>query len=391
MPSGSRFGSSYVAVSRDGRRIEQHEIGPIAFLDATAIDQPERFGGQRRHPPHRFLEPEHAALAHVTRQHARKGAEQTRMRAAAQVRNAVRADHHVAVPQVRLDVGFVDDEVNADRPIAERRGENLLDEFRDVDAAFRRDVDQHAAFVFAKRRAARDADHFGERAIDAFEIEVLDHAAAAGRVRIHVERHRLTGGHRRVDARERLVHLAPVRLAGALVMRDVQMHAALRADPQRLLDRFEQSIAFVAHVGGVETVERLHRLREFDHLFGVAPASRAIDQSRRKAARALLHRALHVAAHRREFGGGRSALLHAHRHRAHGVVADQHQVVDARLAFERGGEVAAQIGELAAQPREDAAARGDRVPPGSAGIALKPQLPLTTVVTPCASLNSMPG
>ena len=33
----------------------------------------------------------------------------------------------------------------------------------------------------------------------------------------------------------------------------------------------------------------------------------------------------------------------------------------ARLAFERGGEVAPQIGELAAQPREDAAARGDRV------------------------------
>ncbi len=42
-------------------------------------------------------------------------------------------------------------------------------------------------------------------------------------------------------------------------------------------------------------------------------------------------------------------------------MADQHQVVDAGLALEHGGEVAAQIGELAARPREDAAARGDRV------------------------------
>ena len=94
---------------------------------------------------------------------------------------------------------------------------------------------------------------FGQRAIDLLEIEVFDHAAAAGRIRINVERDALAAGDRAIDARERVLHLAPVRSAGALVMRDVQMHAALDADPQRLFDRFEQPIAFVAHVRRVET------------------------------------------------------------------------------------------------------------------------------------------
>ena len=264
MPSGSRFGSSYVAVSTTVGRIEQHEIRPVAFFDATAFDEPERFGRERRHPAHRLFEPEHAALAHVARQHARKGAEQTRMRAPAQIRNAVGADHHVRVAQIRFDVGLVDDELNADRSIAERRRQHFAHEFGDVDAALRGYVDEHAAFEFAKRRTTRDADHFGKRAVDLVEIEVLDHAAAARRIRIHVERDLLSTGDSPVDAFERVLHLAPVRFARAFVMRDVQMHAGFLADAQRLLHRFEQAIAFVAHVRRVQrrrTAARPSRVR----------------------------------------------------------------------------------------------------------------------------------
>ena len=104
-----------------------------------------------------------------------------------------------------------------------------------------------------------------------------------------------------VDARERVFHLAPVRPAGALVMRDVQVQAAFLADAQRLLHRFEQPVAFVAHVRGVQTAERLRGVRDFDHFFGAAPAAGPIDEAGRKTARALLHRAFDVAAHRREF------------------------------------------------------------------------------------------
>jgi hypothetical protein len=208
--------------------------------------------------------------------------------------------HHVGVTQVRFDVGFVDDEVNADGPVPERCRQNLLDEHSDVDAALGRNVDQHPPFVFAKSGTTRDSDHLGEGAIDPFEIEILDHAAAAGGIRIHVERYRLTCGQCGIHACKGILHLAPIGSAGALVMRDVQMHAALGTDAQRLFDRFEQAVALVAHVRGVQTVERLHRFRELDHFLGAAPPPRPIDEPGGEAARTLFHRAFHVAAHRRE-------------------------------------------------------------------------------------------
>ncbi len=232
-------------------------------------------------------------------------------------------------------------------------------EIRHVDAALRRDVDEHAALEFAKRRTTRDADHFGERAIDLREIEVLDHAAAAGRIRIDVERDALTAGDRTVDARKRILDLAPVRPSGALVMRDVHVHVAFAADLQRLFDRLEQAVAFVAHVRRVKATERFDGAREFDHFVGAAPAPGTVDEARRKTARALLHRAFDVTAHRREFRIRRRALLHAERHRAHRVVADEHHVVDRGPALEHRGEIAVEVGELTGDAGEDAAARAE--------------------------------
>ena len=115
------------------------------------------------------------------------------MRLATQIRNAIRADHHVFVRKVRLYVGFVDDEVDTDRPVTLWCCENLADGFRDVDSFGRRDLGEHAAFIVAKRGAAGDADDFRQIAADAFKVEVFDHAAAAGCVGVDVQRHSLAG------------------------------------------------------------------------------------------------------------------------------------------------------------------------------------------------------
>ena len=64
----------------DGRGIEDHQVGPLAFLDRAAIGEAEDAGRQRRHLADRFFERNHLQLAHVAAEHAREGAEVARMR-----------------------------------------------------------------------------------------------------------------------------------------------------------------------------------------------------------------------------------------------------------------------------------------------------------------------
>src|SRR5262249_47414907 len=147
---------------------------------------------QRRHAPHGFLERQRATVARIVSEDAWKRPEQSRMRFSLEIRYPVGADHHVAVPEIRLDVGFVDDELDADRAVTEWRGEDELHGVRDVDVPLACDVREHAPLELAKRRTTRDADHFCELAARLFEVEVLDHPAAASRVWIDVERHTLS-------------------------------------------------------------------------------------------------------------------------------------------------------------------------------------------------------
>ena len=231
----------------------------------------------------------------------------------------------------------------------------------EVHALFFSDIGQHAAFVSTEGRAAGDADVGGQFLVHPVEVEVLDHAATAGRVGIHVQRHGLPGGNGRIHLGQRFAHLAPVTPAGRLVMGDVQVHPGIAADGEAFVDGVEQPIRFVAHVRGVERAVRGCHGCQGGYLFGLAVTSRTIDQTAGKTARPLLQRMGHVPLHCQQLRGRGRALLIPHDHGTHGVVPYQHHVVDGRPFGQHGIEVTRQIREIAFQPGQNAPARGCRI------------------------------
>src|SRR5450830_1277772 len=85
------------------RRIEQHQISPIAFLDQTTIAQAEPRGRQTRHLAHRHGERKQLLFAAVITQHAWKGTPQSWMRQRI-VRETVRTNHRRWMAQDTVDV-----------------------------------------------------------------------------------------------------------------------------------------------------------------------------------------------------------------------------------------------------------------------------------------------
>ena len=145
------------------------------------------------------------------------------------------------------------------------------------------------------------------------------------------------------------------------MVRNVCVDVSLAADRQCFIYCFEQLVAFVTHMGGIQRVVRFGGAGEFDHFFGFAPASGSVNESGGEAASALFHGQRHVVTHLFEFLRGRLSLLHAKDLRAYGVVTDQHDVVDGRFAFERCGVITRQVRELAFKTGEDTAAGCHRV------------------------------
>ena len=199
---------------------------------------------------------------------------------ATQIGNAIRSHHHRRITQVRFDVRFVDDELNADCAVAAFRREDQAHRFRHIDTALRGNVYHHPAFEFTKRWTTRDAYHYRQIVIDIVQIEILDHAATARGVGIHIQTHALPRRLRSVHQLERFTDLAPVRFSRGFVMGNVRLHASLAADQQRFFHSFQQAIAFVTHVGGVQRIERLRGAGEFNHFRRIAPTPRAIDEAR---------------------------------------------------------------------------------------------------------------
>src|SRR4051794_28060084 len=76
----------------DRLRIEDDEVGEIAFGQRTALLDAKLPCWQPRHAEHGVLQSEQPDVTRVVPEHARKGAPQTRMRMDV-VRQAVRADH----------------------------------------------------------------------------------------------------------------------------------------------------------------------------------------------------------------------------------------------------------------------------------------------------------
>jgi hypothetical protein len=202
---------------------------------------------QAGHPPNHLGQQRHPTLPDIHTQHPREGPDQPRVRYAAQVRDAVGADHHPGMAQVRLDVGFVGEELQADGLVGPGRVQDLTDDMLQTPALLGRQVDQHPPLVLRPIRAARDAHHLGEPKIDPV-TEVLRHPATPSGVRIGVERHVVARRDRIVDPVQGPGDCSPVGAPGRLVVRDVGGHARLPTDAHRLIHGRQQPVELVADV-----------------------------------------------------------------------------------------------------------------------------------------------
>ena len=237
----------------NGRGVEQDQVGELAIGDAAPVNEPESVTGQAGHAPHGLGQFEHTLLAHVVTKHLGEGTEQPWMWLASKVSDAVGADHHQWVPQVLFDVCVVDNELDAQCAIAVRCTDDIVDELRDGYAKVGGDIDRHTTFVLAERRAARESNDLGKLWVDLVQIEVLRHRPASCGIGIDVERD--VGPLRigLVDLGERQADLAPVSPPGRLVVRDLDGQVSCGANLDCLVDGVEQPVAFVAHMGGVDS------------------------------------------------------------------------------------------------------------------------------------------
>ncbi len=141
----------------------------------------------------------------------------------------------------------------------------------------------------------------------------------------------------RLDARDRLRHqLAPERGIGGLDVVDLDFRSAALADAHRLVDRGQQLVALVAHMGGVETAALARNRRQPREVARRLEGCGVIDQCGRDAEHARAHRGADLGLHRFQLvlgrrAGGVTHHLHPRLHRAIiGAEIDR----DA-LAFER--------------------------------------------------------
>ena len=148
-------------------------------------------------------------------------------------------------------------------------------------------------------------------------------AEAVVDIRVDVGPHDLARVARGLDPGQCLLHLGPVRAPGRLEVEDVHRGACGLADGERLVDRLEQPIAFIPHVGIVTAAVRGDDLVECDDLFGRGIDGRRIDQRSRQADRARLHRLADQALHPLELRGRCLAVDVADRDRADLGVPDR--------------------------------------------------------------------
>ena len=132
------------------------------------------------------------------------------------------------------------------------------------------------------------------------------------------------------------------------MVRDLHRNAAGFADLDRLRDRVEQTVAFVAHVTRVETPDARHRAGERDEFLGRGVAAGFIDEAGRAADAPGRERVGERAAHAVELGRCRRAARVPHCIQANRAVADERRDVQARRLRVDGVEI---VG-VAVPPRE---------------------------------------
>ena len=132
------------------------------------------------------------------------------------------------------------------------------------------------------------------------------------------------------------------------MVRDLDADARLAADAEHLVDALHHPRALVAHVAGVDAVERSHRLRQLDDLLGARERAGRVDQPGGEAERALIHHPLDQLAHVLGLEVGRLALLHAHDGAAHVAVGDEASGVDGDPPLVEPRAVGVEVGRAAA-------------------------------------------
>ena len=107
-------------------------------------------------------------------------------------------------------------------------------------------------------------------------------------------------------------------------MHDLDVHAADIGDLDRLFERFQHLVRFIAQVREVAGVVALDRVAQRDHLVRPRVGAGRGEQPRRKAECAGFERLVQERDHALQFVRGRRPVRHAHHHQAQRVVADQH-------------------------------------------------------------------
>ena len=150
-----------------------------------------------------------------------------------------------------------------------------------------------------------------------------------GRVRVLVRADVEALRARALEPGDRVIGPTPHRARSALEVRDLETAArAGRPDGRdRLVERLEQAVALVAHVGRVHAAAARRRGHERLDLIGRRVHPRGVDQARRKTQRTRVHRAVDRADHRRQLVGRRRAGVGTEDGPADRAVADEERDV----------------------------------------------------------------
>ena len=124
-----------------------------------------------------------------------------------------------------------------------------------------------------------------------------------------------------------------------LVVRDDYRNPDLAADAERLLERLEHPVAFVAHVRAIEPARFAQRTADLDHLLGGRRAGRLVVEAGRNTDRTRAERLAHHLAHAPDLVVARGALEVVHRRDPQRRVADQQRGIGCGGRFTQRGDI----------------------------------------------------